>query len=80
MRIRRSEFDQLKGAYQLLGPLAREDLAEFCKADVTTVVPGSHDLSYLYEGRRQVWLRIRDFIDKSREELIEKYMTELPDE
>ncbi len=69
----KSEFEQLQGAYKALGVLARLDLERFCKAYETTAVIGDRDLAYLLEGRRQVWLRIYDFINKSTEELVEKY-------
>lgn len=75
-----SEFEQLIGAYRGLGVLARADLMRFCKYEETTAVIGDRDLAYLLEGRRQVWLRINDFINKSPEELTEKYTKPGPQE
>jgi hypothetical protein len=72
-----SEFNQLKVAYQGLATLARTDLAHFCRYEETTAVLGDRDMSYILEGRRQVWLRINDFINKPQEELNAKYTKEL---
>ena len=49
------------------------DLAAFCRADETCVVPGDRDRTYVLEGRREVWLRIQDHLKKSTEELVQKY-------
>lgn len=67
----------LVGAYQSLGKLARDDLADFCKANETTVCVGDRDLSYVFEGRRQVYLRIRDFTERSLTELLAIYTKEV---
>jgi hypothetical protein len=75
--LSQSEFALLKGAYQLLGKLAREDLAVFCRANETTVCIGDRDLSYVFEGRRQVYLRIRDFTERPIEELLATYTREV---
>ena len=49
------------------------DLAVFCRADETCVVPGDRDRTYVLEGRREVYLRIRDHLRLTTEELVEKY-------
>lgn len=64
------EFLRLrKGAYQALGAEARADLAKFCRADESCAVPGNHDLTMMLLGRQEVWLRIRQHLEKSPEEL-----------
>jgi len=49
------------------------DLATFCRADETCVVPGDRDRTYVLEGRREVYLRIRDHLRLTTEQLVEKY-------
>jgi hypothetical protein len=51
------------------------DLSTFCRARETCVVPGDRDRTYVLEGRREVYLRIRDHLDLTVEELVEKYTT-----
>jgi hypothetical protein len=57
------------------GAAVLADLATFCRADETCVVPGDRDRTYVLEGRREVYLRIRDHLDLTVEELVEKYTT-----
>jgi hypothetical protein len=49
------------------------DLAPFCRAHETCFIPGAQDKSLVLEGRREVWLRIRDFLDRTPGELIAIY-------
>lgn len=67
---------QRKQAYQLLfrkdSSVAQEvlnDLAVFCRAAETCVVPGDRDRSLVLEGRREVFLRIAQHLNLSVEEL-----------
>ena len=46
------------------------DLADFCRANETTHGPDIYDCKIL-EGRRQVWLRINEYLNLSTEELWE---------
>lgn len=68
-----------KRAYQLAfnmeaaGQAVLMDLATFCRANETCVVPGDRDRTYVLEGRREVYLRIRDHLDLTVEQLVEKY-------
>lgn len=55
------------------GEAVLADLAVFCRADETCVVPGDRDRTYVLEGRREVYLRIRDHIRLSTDELVQKY-------
>lgn len=76
-------FDYLKGrksAYKFTlsnnNPAARQvlaDLAVFCRANETCVVPGDRDKSLVLEGRREVWLRIQQHLNLSPEDLFELY-------
>jgi len=67
-----------KRAYQLAfntpaGEAVLIDLKPFCRAAETCVVPGDRDRTYVLEGRREVYLRIRDYLDLSPQQLVEKY-------
>lgn len=50
-----------------------EDLAKFCRANETCVVPGDRDMSLILEGRREVWLRINQHLHLSAEQLLQLY-------
>jgi hypothetical protein len=69
-----------KRAYQLAfntpaGEAVLIDLMPFCRARETCVVPGDRDRTYVLEGRREVYLRIRDYLDLTPEQLVDKYTT-----
>lgn len=71
-------FAEWKTAYMLafsdaLKTPAFADLAKFCRAGETCVVPGDRDLSYVMEGRRQVFLRIQNFLERTPDELVVLY-------
>jgi len=71
-------FSDRKRAYQLAfntpaGEAVLIDLVPFCRAKETCVVPGDRDRTYVLEGRREVWLRIRDHLDLTVEDLVLKY-------
>jgi hypothetical protein len=73
-------FTDCKRAYQLAfntpaGQAVLLDLMPFCRARETCVVPGDRDRTYVLEGRREVYLRIRDYLDLTPEQLVEKYTT-----
>jgi hypothetical protein len=68
-------FAERKTAYQVVfgsgaGAAVLADLALFCRARETCVVPGDRDRTYVLEGRREVYLRIRDYLDLTPEELV----------
>ena len=48
------------------------DLARFCRADVSTFRADPREHAAL-EGRREVWLRIREHIDLPLDELVARY-------
>lgn len=69
-----SYFGDWKKAYQLQfgdgkSP-ALADLSAFCHERETTIVKGDRDMSLVMEGRRQVILRIRNFLDLTPEQLV----------
>lgn len=71
-------FTDSKRAYQVAfnseaGKAVLADLAPFCRAEETCVVPGDRDRTYVLEGRREVYLRIRAYLDLSPEQLVERF-------
>ena len=55
------------------GEAVLADLAVFCRANESCVIPGDRDRTYVLEGRREVWLRIMDHLRLNTEELVQKY-------
>lgn len=55
------------------GEAVLADLATFCRANETCVIPGSRDLTYVLEGRREVYLRIRAHLDSTIEQLVDHF-------
>jgi hypothetical protein len=51
------------------GKVVLADLARFCHAQRTTFVPGDPNGSAQLEGRRQVFIRIREFVDMTEVEI-----------
>jgi hypothetical protein len=49
------------------------DLAVFCRALETCVVPGDRDRTMVLEGRREVWLRIMQHCNLSSQQLFFLY-------
>lgn len=71
-------FKRRKQAYQLFkntqeGTTFLADLARFCRANETCVVPNDRDKTLVLEGRREVWLRIQNHFGLSPEELLRLY-------
>ena len=54
--------------------IVMEDLAKFCRAFESCVIPGDHDRTLLLEGRREVWLRIAQHLNLSDDTLYALYM------
>lgn len=50
-----------------------QDLARFCRANETCVVPGDEHMTYVLEGRREVWLRIQQNLGLTTEQLLALY-------
>jgi hypothetical protein len=55
------------------GAAVLADLGAFCRADETCVVPGDRDLTYVLEGRREVFLRIKAHLDLTEDQLMERF-------
>jgi len=71
-------FSDCKRAYQLAfntpaGEAVLLDLQPFCRAKETCVVPGDRDKTYVLEGRREVYLRIKDYLELTPEQLVERF-------
>lgn len=69
-------FQNRKRAYQLAftspaGQQVLTDLASFCRAEETCVVPGDRDKTLVLEGRREVWLRIQQHLHLTDEQLVD---------
>lgn len=71
---------QRKTAYHLVFRLDQpadmevlRDLAWFCRANESCVVPGDRDRTLLLEGRREVYLRIVQHLKLTPEQLFELY-------
>src|SRR3954469_23559464 len=71
-------FTDCKRAYQVafnseVGKAVLADLAVFCRANETCVVPGDRDRTYVLEGRREVYLRIKHHLDLTIDQLVPIY-------
>lgn len=67
-------LQERKRAYQLAftspaGEQVLKDLATFCRAKETCVVPGAPDMTNVLEGRREVYLRIQQHLELTPEQL-----------
>lgn len=67
-------FIERKTAYlsTFSGPAGKavlDDLKVFCRGRETCVVIGDRDRTYVLEGRREVLLRIQDYLELSPEDL-----------
>jgi len=74
-------FSELQTGYRLTFNAATAhavvaDLTRFCRARETCVVPGDRDKTFVLEGRREVFLRIQDFLERTPEELVALYTTQ----
>ena len=54
------------------------DLASFCRANESCVVPGDRDRTLMLEGRREVWLRIQQHLQLTPEQLFDLYSNNAP--
>lgn len=70
----------VKTAYQLTfqdqQPANQEvlaDFARFCRANETCFVKGSPEQTLIYEGRRQAWLHLTQYLHLSAEQLYVLY-------
>lgn len=72
MRDRKLAYIHVFGMTDNANKLVLADLQRFCRAGVSTFHPDPR-VHALLEGRREVVLRIADFINLSIEELCDKY-------
>ncbi len=72
MRDRQLAYIHVFGMENNANRLVLSDLESFCRAGVSTFHPDPR-IHALLEGRREVVLRISDFIKLSVEELCDKY-------
>lgn len=49
------------------------DLARFCRANETCIIPGDRDRSLVLEGRREVFLRVQQHLHLSSEQMMALY-------
>jgi hypothetical protein len=68
LRRRRKDY-QLTFKQSVNGQNVLIDLAKFCRANETCVIPNDAVLTSILEGRREVWLRIANHINLSDEQL-----------
>ncbi len=74
----RDDFLQRQRAYALvfdneMGRQVLEDLCKFCRGKESTFNADPRVHAVL-EGRREVWLRLRDHLDMPPEDFIKKYL------
>jgi hypothetical protein len=70
LRERKRSYQQACGSETTL--LMMQDLARFCRADRSCFDPDPRIHAGL-EGRREVWLRIQEHLNKTPEQLAELY-------
>lgn len=71
--LRKQGYQSLFGATGILGHEGLKDLAHFCRAFDNAAVPGDHDMTWAFIGRREVWLRIQQHLHLQPEELAALY-------
>ncbi len=72
----RGRKNAYKFTFSYNNPAARQvlaDLAIFCRANETCVIPGDRDKTLILEGRREVFLRLQQHLNLSPEQLFELY-------
>ena len=65
-------YSQVFGGKTTFTHTVVEDLKKFCRATESTFHKDPHTAAYL-EGRRDVWLRIEEFLTLNAEQLLEKH-------
>lgn len=71
LREKKKSYQSLFGPKGLLESEAMMDLAWFCYAFRTTKEPGTDML--INEGRRQVWMRIQEYLNLEPDEIVQLY-------
>lgn len=70
---RKQSYQQTFETKQPSNVYVLEDLAKFCRANESCVIPGDRDRTLLLEGRREVWLRIQQHLNLTSEQLFALY-------
>lgn len=73
LSLRKKSYQTIFSAKGAFGSAAMKDLAKFCRAFETCVVPDNRDLSLVLEGRREVWIRIQQHLHLNEEDLAALY-------
>lgn len=68
----------LKAAYRRVPSEVLVDLARFCRATETCVIPGDRDRSLMLAGRHEVWLRLQEYRQLTPEQLYEMKTGKIP--
>lgn len=71
--LRKQSYQSIFGPTGPAGSDAMKDLAKFCRAFDNAAVPGDHDMTWAFIGRREVWLRIQQHLHLQPEELAALY-------
>lgn len=72
LRLRKKAY-QLTFGNNIASQEVMIDLALFCRANETCVIPGDRDRTLILEGRREVWLRIQQHLNLTGEQLAALY-------
>lgn len=72
----RAHYTSRKRAYQLTfgavpGQEVLDDLERYCRAYMDCVVPGDRDRTFVLLGQRNVFLRIKQFMELTPEQLFD---------
>lgn len=73
LREKKKSYETILGPNGVVGHDSMRDLAWFCFAYETTNVIGDRDQSLINEGRRQVWLRLQEYLHLTPEDLVLLY-------
>jgi len=78
LRDRKRSFQLTFNLNQPADVAVLRDLAVFCRANESCVVPNDRDRTLLLEGRREVWLRIQQHLNLTPEQLFALYSGKSP--
>lgn len=73
LRFRKRDYQLALGQLNVHDQRVLADLAKFCRANESCVVPGDRDMSLILEGRREVWLRIANHLNLTPAQLYAIY-------
>ena len=73
LRERQKAYKITFGGRGATTKIIMDDLRKFCFAEESCFNPDNNRVNELFEGRRQVWLRIKKHLDLEEEELFLRY-------